>query len=259
MNKYLIFISLMKGLIIMLRNNNDIHEFAKRLKWHSLPIFFNTLRIPDISRDIAWVKLVSLNKRIEFGVRMILDAYREDHINPITKELENQLWVRSMYLETAIESYNKVLDYICTILYFYYKIDECRITSRNDVEIISENQETIRYNYISQELQNHGDDVDEFLKLLKKYKRDTSRNRSFANNLKHWGYLTVKGLELNTLEIIYNIKGEEVDYNSIINGKVIDIDEEIEKLVIIHNMTLELMQALYDLCFSKLIVKGKHT
>lgn len=230
-----------------IKSTNDINEFAKGLKIIILPNILTKLSLPDLWRDIAYTKLMLLNKRIEYGVRMLVNAYRDDHINPVTNMSEDQLWIRSMYLESAIETYNKVVDYVYSIIYFRFNLDSLEILKRKDVIKYSSNR-YVKHNEINSWLESNNS-TSHFKSLLGKYIECTNSNKQNANDLKHWGCFNVKGLEIQALDLKYFVKGKEINYHEIINGNPLDIDFEIENLVTIHNETIKLIEELYNICF----------
>lgn len=233
------------------KNTYDVEKFAQRLNFQILPDLFKTLRPPNLWRDLAYTKLILLNKRIEFGVRMLVNAYRKDHINPITMKPEDQLWIRSMYLESAIETYNKVEDYVYSIIYFCFNLDSKDILIRDDVINFSKGK-YIKKDVIDNWL-NNNNETDQFYILLQNYKSFVYENKIKANDLKHWGCYKIKGLEIPVPDIRYSVRGIEIKYRDIINGSPLEIDLEIENLINIHKETIVLIDELFNICFRKLL------
>lgn len=73
--------------------------------------------------------------------------------------------------------------------------------------------------------------------------------RELANDIKHRGCIAINGIEVSrNTKVTKVINGQEIDMTDLVSEIRIDIDEEIEKLVHIHQSSVELQKELFELC-----------
>jgi len=178
-------------------------------------------------------------------IKKIIKAYGGD-------DLEDSLRQRSMYFENAIESYNKVVDYVYIILYFNFElygiIDKEKIKTKDDVIRISEKIKGEKLDKIRKWIKNN-EFASEFSKKFDDYRYHTVEMRNLANDMKHRGCIAFEGSELHrNTKVTKIIDGNEIDITDLVSVLRINLDSEIKKLSDIHRRTIELQKELYYLC-----------
>jgi len=239
-----------------IQNVEDIRSFAQKLhllKLNSIDsIFYEMLPLCGFGPTISFSRFLALQKKIVFASHALINAYRINHQSLWGVDLEDSLLERSMYFENAIESYNKVTDYVYLILYFNFELyevmDRKEIKSKEDIVEISKKIKGKKYEAINEWLIK---DIrtSNFAKQFSDYRDSVKEMRELANDIKHRGCIAIDGtgIRRNT-RVTKVIEGHEIDITDQVSEVKIDIDEEIEKLVIIHQETLELQKELFGVC-----------
>ena len=236
--------------------DKDLKEFTKRLpllKMNEInAIFYEMLPLCGVGPAIAFSRFLTLNKKVVYGDHALTSAYRRNHKSLWGDELEDSIWVRCMHFENAIEAYNQVNDYIYIILYFNYelfkKLDCVEINTKDDIISLSKNIRGSKLNEIETWL--HSNELTkEFADEFKDYRLFTKEMRELANDIKHRGCIAVEGITLHrNTKVTKKINGKNVDITELVSEVKIDLDVEVEKLVEIHNYTIEILKSLYKLC-----------
>ena len=239
----------------MFNDKKNLKEFSDRLKIidlkplikkHALPIF-------GVGNAIAFSKFIALNKRIMSGSYMLINAHNKKLKDPFGTNIKDPVWFRAMCLEFAFEAYTKVNDYIYQILYYnfeLYKIlDKRQILKNTDVVELSKTINYDKKRLIRKLLKSKGESVNNFIKLLKSYQKYIYKYNitEIANDFKHRGAYSIRGT--NIPRIKFEVKNQNIDINDILSESIIEMDIEIEKLVILHQETIKIVNELYNLCF----------
>lgn len=240
----------------IVQNQEDLIDFAAKLKvlktGNFNSIFFEMLPLAGAGTAIAFSRFLTLQKKVLYGSIALFNAFKIDHQGIICSNIDDSYFFRSMYFENAVEAYNKVIDYVYVIVYFNFNlfeiIDNDKICNNESVFFLSEKIKGKKLSQINEWLAQN-EHTDDFAALFNKYREETNDLRKLANDMKHRGCIAVEGtsLQRNTAVLI-NINGVKVNISEIIKERIINLDLEIEKLVAVHQMTVELQQSLYELC-----------
>ena len=238
------------------QSNDDIRRFAKKLELLKMNdidfLFYEMLPLCGVGASVAFSRFLTLHNKICFGSFALINAYKKEHTGLWGDSTNNNIWYRSMYLETAIMAYNSIEDYIYMVLYFnfdlYEKMDNYSIKNKEDIierskEIkgkTKSNIDTWLYSQYSTK-QFHDD--------FQRYKDSTGSLRELANDIKHRGCREVDGIDLPRVTRVKKvIDDNEVDITELVSPYIISIDEEINNLAGIHEKSLEIQKKLYRLC-----------
>lgn len=238
------------------QTEDDVREFAQRLPLLKMDninsTFYEMLPLCGFGPTIAFSRFLSLQNKIAAGAYALINAYRKNHKSLWGDYLEDSHWERSIYFENAIESYNKVTDYVYLILYFNFElyeiIDKEKIKSKEDIIRISENIKGSKLGKINDWLSTTECSTS-FSMIFSKYRNDVRAMRNLANDMKHRGCIVVEGTELErNTKVTKIIDGYEIDVTDQVTELKINLDTEIEKLVEVHKLTVNLQKELYTLC-----------
>ena|GEM_PF-1912325 len=238
------------------QTEDDIREFAKGLpllKMNNIyRMFYEMLPLCGFGPAIAFSRFLALHQKIVSGSHALINAYKKDHKSIWGDDLEDSLWQRSMYFENAIESYNKVVDYVYIILYFNFElygiIDKEKIKTKEDVIRISEKIKGKKLGKISEWISSN-EFTSDFFGKFDDFRCYTEEMRNVANDMKHRGCITFEGIKQpRYTKVTKVIDGNEIDITDLVSELIINLDSEIEKLSEIHRRTIELQKELYTLC-----------
>ncbi len=209
-----------------------------------------TLLASDIGLKLAFDRYYIAVEKVYFGRIALINAYKRIQHDWWGEKLpeEQTLLMRKMFLEQAIEAYNKVRDYVILVLYFCFidcqKLKDGSIRTYEDIDKIAS---SIRESHICQ-LQDDSR-VREFMGKFKNYKNFTECVRTLANDLKHRGCRVVGMPALERVGTSFRVvDGEEINLSEIVEPRVIDIDVVTERLVDVHNESMGLLESLYAVC-----------
>lgn len=235
-----------------------LKEFTDKLSLIKFEELFSPINqciaIESLGAAIALKRYIAVNIKVYFGAYALTKAYATKHQGLWKDYIKNPLLIRGMYFEQAIEAYNKVLDYIYQILYFnfelYEKLDRKSIKSKEDVKKLAESiKNKKKLARIKEKLLKSGEEAKCFISKLEQYKKDTQHTRNLANDIKHKGCFAIEGQFPSPWGIATKeIDGEEVNLTEIVEPRLIKLDSEIAKLVVVHEKTYALLQDIYQLC-----------
>lgn len=237
----------------------DIHRFIDRLPFLKIGevnfLYYGMLPLSGVGTAIAFDRFLILQEKVVFGATALTNAYKQEHWDLWNDNLNNNnaLFYRKMYFEQAVEAYNKIPDYIYLILYFnfelYNKLDGKEIQTREDVVRLSKTLvHQKKKGAIDQWLLGEKN-TRHFGELFTAYRESNANLRNLANDLKHRGCQVVGRTVLPRIgQSVKVVDGREINLSALIEPVVLDLEQEIENLVLIHNSIVDLQKELYSIC-----------
>lgn len=238
------------------RKKDDLNRFINELPFLGLAninsAFYEMLPLCDVGTSIAFSKFLLLQRRVYYASYSLINAYKKDHNNILGDPFNDTLSIRSMYFEYAIETYNKVVDYVYQILYFNYKlykvIDNIDIKSKRNIISVSRKlkgkklKEVNRWILIEEKTK-------DFAKKFSDYRCKMRDVNDLANDIKHRGCIDVGGMNPTRYsKVIKNVDGVAINITDLVSEIKVDLESEIDKLVETHKATFQLQNELYLLC-----------
>lgn len=240
------------------QSDKDVTAFIKRLPLLKMnTINFTAYEMLPLCGEgpaIAFSRFLTLSKKVVYGAYTLTNAYRKNHKDLCGNESDNSLWVRSMYFESAIESYNKVVDYIYIILYFNYELYKKfnhvkKINTKKDIIEASKKVKGKKNLDMIDNWLSLNESTADFATEFNTYILFVGKMRDLANDIKHRGCIAVEGTTLSRCtKVTREIDGKKVDITELVSEVKINLDDEIENLVEVHRRTLEIQQSLYKTC-----------
>ena len=194
----------------------------------------------DIGYSIAIDKYRELYRLIASARSALInsfDKFYESNIIQWGSHYKAHVWMRSEFLKNSIIWYNSCEDYIYQAIWFAFDMNENRISSAEDYH---EQLRKVNYRSLKSKLEGKNTvEAKELLSYIEKYRFNDNvlyMRDNLANNLKHRGGLSFKGIEDNR---ILGFTIEDKDKNTLFNADwvepiKIDIDETIERMALIH-------------------------
>jgi len=212
------------------------------------------LPIAKMGARISYDILSAMHIQIEFAAHALVNAAQIEQIDMWGNVSKFPLLERTMFLQNAILTYNSLIDYVRQIIYFYYFCDEDELLLCSDFSDIEKKAESLRGNKILEIDTQLSGKNSKLYKALKDYKSAKAHNKHLAEIIKHRAYFWVEGINMPTYgTATKNINGVDVDITKIVTPPLINIDEEVENLIDLHNKSVYLEKQIYtELNFSKI-------
>lgn len=214
---------------------------------------FGILPLESLGAAIALNRYIALNSKVYFAATTLTQSFKSEHVDLWGDNVENPIFLRSMYFEQAIEAYNKVPDYIYQILYFnfdlYEKLDNKIIRNKKDVQNRAKSiAGRERLTKIRDEISEFGEKEKLFISKFQEYFSTLGHTRNLANDIKHRGCIAIEGTHTSWGKASKPINDVEINLTEIVEPEPINLEDEIAKLVSVHESTHEILQDLYKLC-----------
>lgn len=267
-SSFLVEIDRRKGEIIMLEFIYKGEKYSWE-EWHNeKKEFIKSLELPDdlsmdwalrdwsiaydVGYSIAIEKFMELYKLIASARSSLINSFDKFYDSSVIEWGSNykaHIWMRGEYLKNSIVWYNSCEDYIYQILWFAYDMSGEKITSAEDYE--KQLKKVCYKNIKSKLVENNSNEAKELLKYIDEYRFDEEvryLRDGLANNLKHRGHLTFRGIEDTRLMGFKKLDKEKniIFSSEWVEPKIVDIDETIELLKNVHVKLIKLARDIKD-------------
>ena len=204
----------------------------------------------DKSYSMAIEKLYSLHELLGTAKFNLFNAFKKFHsdVHSSQESYISHLIRRSHYLKSAIVWYNSCEDYTYQIIWLAYDMHKIEMDSP---ESYPEALGNLFYRGFKEILEkNKSENAKKLLGIVKNYRcnSDVCRLRDIANNLKHRGNIGFKGIFVGRPGgyVELDEHGKVIHNSNWITPEVIDIDETIDLVKVVHNLLIKFVRDIVE-------------
>lgn len=199
-------------------------------------------------RDIQKALMINFIERIEDALSnakiyigqalwVLPDNYDESYVITYNK--------RALSFENACMSLYSCYDYMLCLVYSYYKYEELVAGDKDLEEMLKEAKFNKVRKVLTEEIKDER--ALKMMKVLDELLAQTSQVRDWCNAVKHRGGIEYYGLKPKHLfRVEVSVHGRKVDTTNLFRLPVVDIDEEMEKVMRAYVATYEEVQKIVE-------------